>query len=282
MSRLSASAKRNAFTRVELLVVFLFVILGGGVVMASVARARGVADRDASKNNLHVLALAIQDFGDAQAGSLPTGRATFFPRYVQLGTANTVRYGPCLFCILPHIEEGRLYKASMLTIGKTQLYASWELAGKPIKLFIAPGDPTAEPESDRTSYLVNGLAFPYPTHPRMPASFPDGTSNTIFFAEGYSQAVDLFPGGGDPTKPRIVARRWWDDPTWTPMQSAVAFQVAPPTQGASVLLPQGFLPEGIQVAMGDTSVRMVSPKCSSITFYHACTPNGNEVLGDDW
>src|SRR5262249_50300898 len=216
------------------------------------------------------------------------------------GTANTVHYGPCLFRILPHIKEDRLYKASLVKIEKTQLHASWELAGKPGKQFVAPGDPTSDPAADRPSYLVNGLAFPRWSNSRMPASFPDGMSNTIFFAEGYSQAVDLFPGGADPTKPRTVDRRWWDDPTWTPMPPlgvtkqrgfsrgddpmllARGFQVAPPTQGAGVLLPQGFDSTGIGVGMGDGSVFFVSPKCSATTFYAASTPDGNDVLGNDW
>jgi hypothetical protein len=300
MTRNSLSRKPAGFTRVELLVVLVFVVLGGGVLMASVARARGAADRAQSMSNLHVLVIAVHDFGDEHGGTLPTGRANLFPRLVKFGTAKTVHYGSCLFRILPHIKEDRLYKASLVNIEKTQLYASWELAGKPVKQFVAPGDPTADPASDRTSYLVNGLAFPGFFGLRMPGSFTDGLSNTIFLAEGYSQAVDLFPGGADPTKPPLVDRRWWDDPTWTPMPPfgvteprpfkkvgdpmlpAPPFQVAPPTPGASVLLPQGFDPGGIIVALGDGSTRSVSPKCSATTFYAACTPAEFDILGDDW
>ena len=300
MTRNSLSRKPAGFTRIDLLILLLFVVLGGGVVMASVARVRGAEARAVSENNLHALVIAVHGFGDQHGGILPTGRANLFPRFVKIGTANTVHYGPCLFRILPHIKEDRLYKASLVNIGKTQLHASWELAGKPVKQFVAPGDPTADPAADRTSYLVNGLAFPWGSNSRMPASFPDGMSNTIFFAEGYSQAVDLFPGGADPTKPRTVARRWWDDPTWTPMPPfgvteprpfekvgdpilpAPPFQVAPPTQGASVLLPQGFDPGGIIVALGDGSTRSVSPKCSATTFYAACTPDAGDILGGDW
>jgi type II secretory pathway pseudopilin PulG len=281
MTRNSLSRKPAGFTRIDLLILLLLVVLGGGVAVASVARVRGAADRAVSKNNLHQFARDIQGFADEHQGYVPTARGNFFPARLTPRPGTTVSYGPCLFHLLPHIEEDRLYSSSLLTVGEIKVYASWELAGKSVKPFVAPGDPTADPASDRTSYLVNGWAFFHRGNARLPASFPDGLSNTIFFSEGYSQAVDPF-SGSDPSKLRLVDRRWWDDPTWTPMPTSAAFQVAPPTQGASVLLPQGFDPAGIQVAMGDASVRMVSPKCSATTFYHASTPNGGEILGEDW
>ena len=36
------------------------------------------------------------------------------------------------------------------------------------------------------------------------------------------------------------------------------------------------------VALGDGSVRILSPKMSQYTFWAATTPAGNEVLGEDW
>src|SRR5262249_1739474 len=161
--------------------------------------------------NLKSLALASRTYADKHGGKLPPGMATLVPSG-PLASRTVAHYGPCLFRILTHIKEDRLYKASLVKIEKTQLYASWELAAKPVNHFVAPGGPTAAPRSDRTSYLVNGLAFPS-TIARIPESFPFGLSNSIFFAEGYSRAVDLFPGGSDPTKPRTLDRRWWDNPT---------------------------------------------------------------------
>jgi len=39
---------------------------------------------------------------------------------------------------------------------------------------------------------------------------------------------------------------------------------------------------GMVVAMGDGSVRVVSPNMSQWTFWAACTPDGHEELGPDW
>src|SRR5439155_3183909 len=153
-------------------------------------------------------------------------------------------YGPCLFHLLPFVDQAPTFKASLVNLNQKGLYASWTCTGKTVSPFLADDDPTTDPVADRTNFLANALALPR-TGARFPTSFPDGTSNTILFAEAYSRAVDPFPAGSDPTKPRLVDRRWWDDPTWMPTPSAVAFQVAPPTQGASVLLPQGLAGGGL-------------------------------------
>jgi len=279
MSRFSAQ-RRGGFTLPDLLLVLLLVVLGGGMLLASVARSRALANRTVSLNNLKSLALASRTYADKHGGKLPPGMATLVPSG-PLASGTVAHYGPCLFHLLPFLEEKTLYKASIVEVGQGRVYASWELAGKPITRFVAPGDPTADPRSDRTSYLVNGLAFPS-TIARIPESFPFGLSNSIFFAEGYSRAVDLFPGGSDPTKPRTLDRRWWDNPTWSAMPTAITFQVAPPMHSASALLPQGFEPAGINVAMGDGSSRLVNPKCRATTFFAACVCDVGEILGADW
>jgi len=50
----------------------------------------------------------------------------------------------------------------------------------------------------------------------------------------------------------------------------------------ALVCPQGLLGEGIQVGLGDGSVRFVSDSITPATFYAACTPNSNDVLGADW
>src|SRR5262245_2185888 len=159
MTRNSLSRKLAGFTRVDLLILLVFVVLGGGVAVASVARVRGAEARAVSENNLHQLALAVHVYADAHQGYLPSGRGNFFPSRLMLRPGTTASYGSCLFHLLPHLEEDRLYRTSLLTVGEAKVYASWELAGKSVKPFVAPGDPTADPTADRTSYLANGWAF---------------------------------------------------------------------------------------------------------------------------
>jgi len=61
------------------------------------------------------------------------------------------------------------------------------------------------------------------------------------------------------------------------------FQVAP--RGAitcDAAVPQSPFVGGMQVGMGDGSVRTVSPNMSQWTFWAACTPAGQEAQAQDW
>jgi type II secretory pathway pseudopilin PulG len=265
-----APGKRPGFRLVDLLVALLLIILLGGVLTVSASRVRGLADRKRSENNLKQLALAFQACVDTNQGKVPTGRANFYPSDRLVPNTG---YGPCLFHMLPYLEQQNVYKTSLVQLGDTPIYASWQSAGTVIKTFVGPGDPTADPPSDRTSYLANGLAMPR-FSARFPASFSDGTSYTILFAESYSRAVG--------SQGEAVERRWWDDPSWTATLTGVTFQLAPAAQAASARLPQGFAADGLQVIMADAAIHLVKPGCSSKTFYEACTPNGGEPLGSDW
>src|SRR6266508_3544329 len=269
MSHLCFSRKRRAFTLMQLLVLLALLLALLGFLLAAVARVRVTAERTVSQSNLRQLVIAIHSYAEVQDGRVPPGPAAWFPKK---GLVANNSYGPCLFHLLPYVEQLPLYNTTLKKIGDTPIYASWEAAGKSVKLYMAEADPTFEKGSDRTSYLANELALPE-TGGRMPASFPDGTSQTIFFADGYSHATDTVTFGGK-TNTWKTDRRWWDNSGWKPVAGAVMFQVAPPLDAASSVLPQGFTPAGICVGMGDGSSRVVSPRCSATTFYAACTPDG--------
>jgi type II secretory pathway pseudopilin PulG len=277
MSRQRRFRKRRGFTLMQLLVILALLLVMLGFLLAAVARVRSAAERTESQSKLRQLVIAIHSYAEVQDGRVPPGPAAWFPKK---GLVASNGYGPCLFHLLPYIEQGPLYNSTLKKVGDTPIYASWEAAGKSVNLFMASNDPTLEKVSDRTSFLVNELALPE-TGGRLPASFPDGTSQTIFFAEGYSQASDTATFGGRAITWK-TERRWWDNPGWKPVAGAVLFQVAPPLDAASSVLPQGFTPAGIIVGMGDGSSRVVSPRCSATTFYAACTPAGNDILGADW
>jgi prepilin-type processing-associated H-X9-DG protein len=149
---------------------------------------------------------------------------------------------------------------------------------------------------------------------KIPTTFQDGTSNTIVFAEKYARcesaagacchgtwwmrgvfygqaaltgvnaANDNFPGdtvspvfaGGISTDPTDTAfgGKWLSGPDSKfqvqPKRNACTWQVASTAHAA------------MNVAMADGSVRSLSPTMSALTWYQACTPNGGEVLGEDW
>ncbi|MBI1915236.1 MAG: DUF1559 domain-containing protein [Planctomycetes bacterium] len=277
MSHFGSARKRRGLTLMQLLVLLALLLFLLGFLLAATARFRNASESVTSRNNLHQIMVGLINFANSPVDKLPPGSATWFPKK---GLVANNSYGPCLFHILPFLEQDPLYKSTRKNIDGKPVYASWEAAGKSVKVFMAPGDPTWEQGSDRTSYLANELALPE-TGARLPNSFPDGISNTILIAEGYSQATDTVTFGGQTTTWK-TDRRWWDNSTWKPAAGAVMFQVAPPVDAASSMLPQGFTPDSINVGLADGSVRTVDASCSSTTFYAACTPAGNDVLGNDW
>lgn len=156
MSGTRTFSGRRGFTRTDLVVAMALVLLGGGVLLASAVRVRGGAARIQSNNNLKQLGLALHNC-NSTFGKLPSALGGFFP-----GPAGTPSngYGPCLFHILPYIEYANLYNASRTMVGTVPLFVSWTGAGQKVKVYQAPGDPTAATAADSTSYLANGLAVP--------------------------------------------------------------------------------------------------------------------------
>jgi prepilin-type N-terminal cleavage/methylation domain-containing protein len=67
------------------------------------------------------------------------------------------------------------------------------------------------------------------------------------------------------------------------ISAAPGFQVAPRgTVLCDARVAQTPHVGGMIVGLGDASARTVSPSISAYTYFRACTPAGNEVLGTDW
>jgi hypothetical protein len=104
-----------------------------------------------------------------------------------------------------------------------------------------------------------------------PEDIPDGTGQTIFWAEKYA-ACSWWALTSGPQAPSYVAA------------PDTGFQVRPAE--CDPALPQTPHAEGIQVGMGDGSVRLVGRGVSPGTWFAAHTPAGGETLGrgehTDW
>ncbi len=214
-----------------------------------------------------------------------------------------------LFVVLmPHLEQGNVYSAY---VESTQGLSS----GYTIKLYLSPADPTIGSLADAnglSSYAANAQVFV--DWPRMPATFADGTSSTITFAEHYAsgcngKAFHWFlksPGSAGienlhrasfaDNGPAIRA----SDPTsaeyyqdvypvtgGNPLASrgsipGLTFQVRPKLSECDSRLAQGPHSGGMLAALADGSVRTLAPGMSETTYWGAVTPSGGEVLGNDW
>jgi prepilin-type N-terminal cleavage/methylation domain-containing protein len=296
----------RGFTLIELLVVIAIIAILIGLLLPAVQKVREAAARTTSRNNLKQMSLALHNLADTYNGSTPPAYG-YFPRGTQGWDVNG-NEGPIYFHILPFIEQGNMYEAARCTnagnpAGRLGYQLEW--SGKPriVKTFIAPLDPTQPGDQPYCSYRTNGLGFTVPVGdqtswqgPRFPASFSDGTSNTVFFAEGYGRVEMLntspltgnpevkwfatmdtsaCPNGGRCNGPVYFVGDPVTNPTIPP------FSTKPP-KTAEWDRPNAFSASGVTVGMGDGSVRNVTTTVSPTTWYRANHPSDGNPLGNDW
>jgi hypothetical protein len=206
-------------------------------------RVRRQAMMAQSQNNLKQIAIAMHNYNDTY-GKLPTQAL-----YGKDGK-------PLLswrVAILPFIEQQNLYQQFHLDEPWDSEHNKKLLETMP-KTYASPADPkgTAEHRTHYLGFHGPGAFFEGKQANRIPASFPDGTSNTIMIVE----ASDSVPW----TKPADIS---FDPDKELPKIGGLA--------------PGGFL-----AALCDGSTRLVSKKVSKQTLKWAIIANDGQVLGPDW
>jgi prepilin-type N-terminal cleavage/methylation domain-containing protein len=198
-------------------------------------------------------------------------------------------------------------------------YAYWANPGNPtVPTYVAPNDPTASPSGSAgdlpgggwtynglLSYASNIVVFGgNDGNPKASISktFVDGTSNTIVFFERYSQCQnpDLMPFGSNGTqRVHVYAQCYLPGGFWgvgypdiyetgqgpvdiTNPLVAQTFQIEPPQGQCQAWMLQSYSSGGLQVALGDGSVRMLNPSITVGTLAAAIVPNDGTMLGPDW
>ena len=307
-------ASRRAFTLIELLVVIAIIAILIGLLLPAVQKVREAAARMSCTNNMKQLGLATHSAADVSQGQLPFGMGTW-PAGGDRNIGGS--YGSTFFHILPYIEQDNLFKSSLGGgggwAGGPNTYSCWsdKVIDKAVKTYACPSDATNTPAGKSgagnwgtTSYAYNYQVFGVQDggwtanrRPIMfPAGFTDGTSNTILFAEKYSQS--------DPTDPWSQdwgGNTWWE---WAPkfaadytgpkskflVQPTLAYckstQVTAELLGGNknicAIVAAGPHTGGMNVSMADGSVRSLSSGISNITWWNAVTPADGNVLGSDW
>jgi hypothetical protein len=198
--------------------------------------------------------------------------------------------------LLPYLEQGPLYLQYFKDEGKDKR----DMAT--IEVFVSPLDRTnPKPPAGITNFAANlrvfgdsstkydapvKLADTMDAMARIPASIPDGTSNTIVFATRYgvcgkggsryaspprSETAPFF--GQNPAKVKAA-----------PADPKATFQDRPSAKQClcSPLMAQSYEAEGLLVALADGSTRVVAPGLSAETWNIALQPNDGLPLGADW
>jgi prepilin-type processing-associated H-X9-DG protein len=262
-------AKRSAFTLFELLIGLALLILLLGLLLPAVQKVREAAARTQCANNLKQIVLAMHNCNDTY-NKLPPTVGAFPPGAKSDGTFH--------FYLLPFIEQDNVYKNAGDGTGGFSVWTN-NTHGILIRTFICPNDGSAGKQLlfddwlATTNYSANFLAFGL-AGAQIPATFTDGLSNTIAFAER-RQICNQTP----------CAWAYSGETEWAPMfaySSQAKFQIDPAPAQCNPALAQTIHPGGVQAGMADGSVRLINNSISPQTWYHACTPNGGEVLGEDF
>jgi prepilin-type N-terminal cleavage/methylation domain-containing protein len=311
------SQKRLAFTLIELLVVIAIIAILIGLLVPAVQKVREAAARTQTINNLKQLALASHSFAGTYRNRLPT-QGVVNARYSSVfgHILPFVEQGNVynLVTTLPNTSTtGTLVtdaSSANATVGyRTAVIPSFQAPLDPTTaastgvaangygvasfaanayLFI-PGSSGGSASGSGASvgpilpagFTANGtssnVAGILPAGPVLPASFVPGTSNVVMFGTRYATC-----GGSSQDN-------WWASPGYTSFsniypqtQPAVGTTATAPTVLCNVAAVQGLSAGGPQVAMGDASVRTVSPSVSSTTWSNAVSPQCSVPLASDW
>jgi prepilin-type N-terminal cleavage/methylation domain-containing protein len=304
MNRLFRHARRTGFTLIELLVVIAIIAILIGLLLPAVQKVREAAARTQCSNNLHQIAIATHNIND-QIGVIPPLCAWSANNRITINGPYKGPYSYTLFTwLLPYIEQDNIFKACNPNIPYGNQYF------QVIKTYVCPMDPSARDGKSQTPYggannwgagcySANYLVFGNPPagdvqgSARIPVTFQDGTSNVVMYAEDYATCGwtgninfmygSLWADSNSIWRSVFGTNTSDKNPAGPGYPSTFMFQVKPNWQTqCDPSRAQSGHTAGMNVGLGDGSVRFLAQGISQPTWANACNPQDGNPLGSDW
>ncbi len=312
---------RQAFTKVELVIVLFIGLISFGLLVGCVQRMRVEGSRTTCINNLKQIALGVQNY-QSTFGRMPPLYGGSNGTTVVNSTNSPNVWGSTHVFLLPYIEQENLYKA-LGGSSEPPVYDATTNAGpaitRVVTTFMCPGDSSMTDgiviggTYGGTSYAANAQVFALLSDETINggAMFPssnvdftdrgikhqdmkDGSSNTIIFMHSYARCGasntgtvwGYGAGVNQPLSPVQGFQPWsrasYLNQVYSAKAGNVVFQNAPNYAICVPGLPATPHSSALMVAMGDGSVRSVVPSISADTWNKVCLPNDGSILGEDW
>lgn len=266
---------RRGMTLVELLVAIGIIGALLALLLPAVQKARLAAASLRCSNQLRQFGLATHHYAESRGGDLPYSGLhpcliTITQPDGQVCTA-TGHIASVFYGLLPYVEQeavASLFPGQEVEV-RVPIFVCPLDSTNPSGLYQRPtiqGPPSIVPDPVATSsYVSNNLAFRQWSN--FSRSFPDGTSNTVLFAERVQVCANQYTawaslGSGFDPSPEMTAQ----------------FGTTP-TNCWGTGISTGH-PNTMPLAMGDGSVRWLPAGFHMVRFYPACTPAGGDLSPD--